>query len=130
MSESELVGVIFQIRNQINFLWNFYVTACAILIGWLFSGTINWSRETWLVISMFFIIFAIINASAMHTEYQLLELALVDLSTLQNLNGEFLPQLAKTYGLGSLPSFLVHFVADIFLLWLLRHRFVKCRNTQ
>ena len=51
----------FVILINLNFLWNFYVTACAIMIGWLFSGTINWSRETWLVISMFFIIFAIIN---------------------------------------------------------------------
>ena len=73
---------------------------------------------------MFFVIFAIINASALHTECRLLELALKDQNTLVPC-GNFLPQLAKTRGLGANSTLFVHIVADVLLLGLLRHRYIR-----
>ena len=130
MSENDLIGVIFQLRDNINFLWNFYVTGCGFLIGWLFSGNIRWSRQTWAVISMFFCIFVIINANALHTEYLLLELALTDLKSHTALSASFVPQLADTKGLGATGAYIIHLIADVFLLWLLRHRFIVSLKNQ
>lgn len=125
MTESELVSVVFQIRDQINFLWNFYVTACAILIGWIFSDSMTWTRDKYLAISGLFIVFALINLSAISTEYNLLELALYDLNNKASSSGQFVPELAQSSGLGSFAASAIHLIVDLLLLQLIRYRFNK-----
>lgn len=123
MTEAELVTVAFQIRDQINFLWNFYVTACAVLIGWIFSEGMSWTKEKYLAVSGLFVVFALINVSAISTEYGLLELALYDLNSQVNSSGQFSAELAESPGLGSFTAVVIHLIVDALLLQLIRYRF-------
>ncbi|MCC2604047.1 hypothetical protein [Planctobacterium marinum] len=125
MTESELVSVVFQIRDQINFLWNFYVTACAVLIGWIYSDNMSWNKDKYLAISGLFFVFALINVLAVHKEYGLLALALSDLINNASVSGKFVPALAQSGGLGAMGATLVHLLVDVLLLLLIRHRFNK-----
>lgn len=127
MTEADLINVVFQIRDQINFLWNFYVTACAILIGWLFSESMTWSKDKFYAICGLFFVFALINLSAINTEYGLLETALSDLSSKISYAGGFSNELANTPGMGSLGAVIIHVVVDLLLLQLIRYRYRRKR---
>jgi len=128
MSEAEIVNIILRIREQVDFLWHFYVSSCAILIGWLFSTRIEWTKEKHQVTSILFITFAVVNIFAIYKEYVLLESALTQLKELAT-GSPFAYQLANSEGLGASVAFLVHAAADIVILQLIRIRYNRVITT-
>ena len=126
MTETELVNVALKLREQVDFLWHFYVSCVAILIGWLFSTSLQWTQAKHRVTLSLFLIFAFINLSSIYSEYGLLESALMQLGNVAS-GGVFVNNLAGSNGLGSGLSIAVHLVADIIIIQLinLRYRQVK-----
>jgi len=124
MSEAEIVNVILRIREQIDFLWHFYVSSCAILIGWLFSTKIHWTKEKHQVTTVLFVTFAIINLSAIYKEYSLLESALLQVRSTAE-NSLFTSKLAESDGLGSILSVIVHATVDVIIYQLINLRYKR-----
>ena len=122
MKADDLVDVALTLREQIDFLWNFYVTACAILIGWTFSSRMVWSRQRQRVVMALFTLFAIVNLSALFKDYRLLELALAELRLMPEAGGHFVGQFSTAIGLGSSLAATVHVIGDAVILLVLRQR--------
>ena len=125
MNESELVTAILTIRQQVGFLWNFYVTACVFLIGWIFSSKVIWNETKRKVVIGLFVAFALTNLSAIYNEYSLLLAATDQLSYLASLENRFLSKLSSDSGLGPLLASVIHLGADAFIIYLINFR---CRG--
>ncbi|MEY8214903.1 MAG: hypothetical protein RPR97_10550 [Colwellia sp.] len=126
MTESEMINIALRISEQIDFLWNFYVTACAILLGWIFSSRIKWDYDRQRTVIILFILFAAVNLSAIYNEYYLFEMILKDLSNnLQAHDDGFIREFSDSRGIGSIGSAVVHIGADIFIYSLL----TRCFNS-
>ncbi|MBU0730511.1 MAG: hypothetical protein KKE17_12455 [Proteobacteria bacterium] len=124
MNESDMLQAAFKINEQINFLWNFYVVFSGILLGWIFSTSVDWSREKRIILILLFAIFATINNLALFNEYTLLKLLLADMErtitqkTLETFS--FLSRFIDSTGTGPTGAFIVHGCADsliILLIW-------------
>jgi len=124
MTDYELAQIALSIGDQIDFLWNFYVTACAILLGWLFSSNISWDKDKQIALTVLFVIFAAVNLSAVYNSYTLFESALAQLrqSTVSN---NFISEFANTTGIGSMAAIIVHLTADIFIYNIIKRLMYK-----
>lgn len=127
MDESSLVTAILTIREQVGFLWNFYVTACVFLIGWVFSSKAVWTETKRKVIIGLFSAFALVNLSAIYNEYGLLAAATDQLYTMSPAGNRFLTKLSSDAGIGSLLASIIHLGADAFIIYLINFR---CRGGQ
>lgn len=125
MSESDLVSAILTIREHVGFLWNFYVTACVFLIGWIFSSKSIWTETKRKVIIGLFSVFALANLSAVYNEYSLLAAATGQLYAIASPENRFLAKLSSDSGLGSLIASIIHVGADAFIVYLINFR---CRG--
>ena len=125
MDESDLVPAILTIREQVGFLWNFYVTACVFLIGWIFSSKSIWTETKRKVIIGLFGAFALVNLSAIYNEYGLLAAATEQLYAISSSENQFLTKLSNDAGLGSLLASIIHLGADAFIIYLINFR---CRG--
>ncbi|MCU7553778.1 hypothetical protein OCL06_04090 [Alteromonas sp. ASW11-19] len=125
MNESELVTAILTIREQVGFLWNFYVTACVFLIGWIFSSKIIWNETKRKVVIGLFAAFALTNLSAIYNEYSLLSAATEQLSYLIRHDNRFLSKLSTDAGFGPFLASAIHIGADAFIIYLINFR---CRG--
>ncbi|BDX06582.1 hypothetical protein [Planctobacterium marinum] len=72
-------------------------------------------------------VFAVINVSAINTEYGLLETALHDLNNQIQNSGRFATQLANTPGMGTFGAIAIHLVVDLMLLRLIHYRYTRKR---
>lgn len=126
MNESDLVTAILTIREQLGFLWNFYVTAVVFLIGWIFSTKVIWNETKRKVIIGLFGVFAVINLSAIYNEYALLEAATNQLTFLAGSGDRFLATLANDSGLGGFFASVLHICADLFIIYLIN---MRCRDS-
>lgn len=124
MNESELVPAILTIRQQVGFLWNFYVTACVFLIGWIFSTRVVWNETKRKVVIGLFVAFSLTNLSAIYSEYALLLTATEQLAYMAGSN-QFLIVLSSDAGLGPFLAPAIHLVADAFIIYLINFR---CRG--
>lgn len=127
MNESDLVTAILTIREQVGFLWNFYVTACVFLIGWIFSSKSIWTETKRKVVIGLFSVFALVNLSAIYNEYNLLAAAANQLYIIASPENRFLAKLAGDSGLGSLIASVIHMGADAFIIYLINFR---CRGSK
>ncbi|MGS2719405.1 hypothetical protein [Paraglaciecola aestuariivivens] len=127
MNEADLVTAILTIRQQVGFLWNFYVTACVFLIGWVFSSKTVWNETKRKVIIGLFSAFVVTNLSAIYQEYSLLQAATEQLSYIAKNQDPFLSRLASDTGLGPLIAAVIHLSADAFIVYLINFR---CRANQ
>jgi hypothetical protein len=124
MNSSELVTAILTIREQVGFIWNFYVTACVFLIGWIFSTKVIWNETKRKIIIGLFIAFALTNLSSIYSEYTLLLAATEQLAQMTGSN-QFLIILSDDTGLGPFLAPLIHLAADAFIIYLINFR---CRG--
>ena len=122
MQAENLLDVALILREQIDFLWNFYVTACAILIGWTFSSRIVWCRQRQRVVLALFTLFAVVNLSAIFKDYQLLELALAELRVMPAAGNNFVAQFSSSAGLGASLAAVVHVIGDVVILLVIKQR--------
>lgn len=120
MEQADLVMVVLKLREQIDFLWKFYVTSCAILIGWIFSSKIKWTQEKGNIISILFILFAIVNLLSLYSEYSLMQLGLDDLKTKSMEAGSFVSHFSTSKGLGAKTAIFLHFIVDLAIFGLLK----------
>lgn len=120
MNEADLVDVALTLREQIDFLWNFYMTACALLIGWTFSSRITWDPDKQRVVMILFVMFAVVNLAAIFKDYRLLELALSELQLMPAASGRFLSRFSGSSGLGAQLAAMVHLLGDAVIFLLLR----------
>ncbi|GEA10364.1 hypothetical protein [Alteromonas sp. KUL49] len=127
MNESNLVMAILTIREQVGFLWNFYVTACVFLIGWIFSSKTIWTETKRKVIIGLFGAFALVNLSAIYNEYELLASATNQLYAMASSENRFLAKLSNGAGIGSLLASVIHLTADAFIIYLINFR---CRGVE
>lgn len=125
MNESELVTAVLTIREQVGFLWNFYVTACVFLIGWIFSSRVEWNETKRKVIIGLFAAFALTNLSAIYSEYSLLSAAADQLRYMSSAENRFLTKLSSDGGLGPFLASVIHILADVFIVYLIN---VRCRG--
>jgi hypothetical protein len=125
MNESDLVTAILTIRQQVGFLWNFYVTACVFLIGWIFSTRVVWSETKRKVIIGLFAAFVLTNLTAIYHEYSLLLAATEQLSFMASSDNRFLTKLSSDSGLGPFIATIIHLGADAFIIYLINFR---CRG--
>ncbi len=125
MNASELVTAILTIREQVGFLWNFYVTACVFLIGWIFSSKVIWTESKRKVVIGLFGAFALTNLSAVYNEYSLLAAATDQLTYLVRPDNRFLEKLSTDAGFGPLLASVIHIGADAFIIYLINFR---CRG--
>lgn len=122
MTESELANIILVIREQVGFLWNVYITACLFLIGWVFSSKSLWDQTKRKVIMILFGAFALINLSAIYSEYRLLSDAAEQLRFIATQDSRFLQRLSEDTGLGGFLASVLHISADLFVLYLITLR--------
>lgn len=127
MNASDLVTAILTIREQVGFLWNFYVTACVFLIGWIFSSKSIWTETKRKVVIGLFSVFALVNLSAIYNEYNLLAAAANQLYIIASPENRFLAKLSGDSGLGSLIASVIHMGADAFIIYLINFR---CRGSK
>jgi hypothetical protein len=128
MSEPDFVSAILAIRDQIGFLWNFYVTACVFLLGWIFSSKVEWTQEKRKAILVLFAIFALTNLMAIFKEYRLLEAATEDLRLLAGANGKFLYQISSDAGFGAMGAVFIHLIADSLIYYLVNLRISRTHS--
>jgi hypothetical protein len=126
MTDYEIVQIALSISEQIDFLWNFYVTACAVFLGWLFSTKIEWDADKQRSVIILFLMFAAVNLSAIYNEYSLFEIALDSIRSNLNHNGNsFIKAFSDSSGIGSLGAVVVHLAGDFFIYSLIRKSFRK-----
>ena len=122
MTEADYVYAILTIREQVGFLWNFYVTACVFLIGWIFSARVEWTLEKRKAILALFSVFALTNLMAIFKEYRLLQAATEDLSLRVGANSQFLYQISTDSGFGPMGAVFIHLIADLSIFYLINLR--------
>ena len=127
MNEADLVTAILTIRQQVGFLWNFYVTACVFLIGWIFSTKVVWSEIKRNIMLGLFAVFVLTNLTSIYHEYSLLLAATEQLSTMASPQNRFLTTLSNDNGLGPFISVVIHLGADAFIVYLINFR---CRGDE
>ncbi|WP_026376102.1 hypothetical protein [Aestuariibacter salexigens] len=127
MNESEYVSAILTIREQVGFLWNFYVTACVFLIGWIFSSKVIWNETKRKAVIGLFVAFALMNLSAIYDEYSLLSAATGQLAQMSSPQDRFLSTLATDSGMGAFLASVLHLGADVFIIYLIN---LRCRSEQ
>ena len=124
-----MINIALRISEQIDFLWNFYVTACAILLGWIFSSRIKWDQDRQRTVIILFIMFAAVNLSAIYNEYYLFEIALQDIgSNLRTHDEDFRRVFSNSRGIGAFGAAIIHIGADIFIYTLLKRCFDSSNN--
>ncbi len=114
-----IVSTVFNINDQINFLWNFYVVAIAVLLGWIFTTGIDWTVEKRRSILLLYVIFAVVNGTALYEAYYLLEKALIDLEGYVSATGTgspFLLELIGFGGYGPVGAMIIHVSADVLII--------------
>jgi len=126
MTDYELAQIALSISEQIDFLWNFYVASCAILLGWLFSSKIEWNHDKQRAVTILFLMFAAVNFSAIYNEYSLLEAAMDSIrSNLEHNGDSFIKKFSDFRGIGSIGAAVVHLSADYFIFHLIKKSFVR-----
>lgn len=126
MTDYEIVNVALTISEQIDFLWNFYVTACAVFLGWLFSSKIEWDADKQRSVTILFFMFAAVNLSAIYNEYFLFEVALESINSSLTHNGDsFIKVFSNSRGIGSMGAVIVHLAGDFFIYSLIRKSFIR-----
>lgn len=126
MTDYELAQIALSISEQIDFLWNFYVAACGILLGWLLSSKIEWNYEKQRAITILFFMFAAVNFSAIYNEYGLLEAAMDSIrSNLEHNGDSFIKKFSDFRGIGSMGAAVIHLAGDFFIYHLIKKSFVN-----
>ncbi|WP_019028288.1 hypothetical protein [Colwellia piezophila] len=126
MTDYELAQIALSISEQIDFLWNFYVAACGILLGWLFSSKIEWNHDKQRAVTILFLMFAVVNLSAIYNAYSLLEAAMDSIQSNLEHNGDsFIKKFSDFRGIGSIGAAVVHLAADFFIYSLIRKSFIR-----
>ena len=115
-----LVEVVFKINDSINFLWNFYIGVCAVLLGWLFSANIKWERIKRITVSIGFTLFALINASALYNNYSMKAITFEEIQQKPEFEESvFIQEFVKTTGIGENGVVIIHIVVGLVILTLI-----------
>jgi len=126
MTDFELAKIALTISEQIDFLWNFYVASCGILLGWLFSSKIAWNYDKQRAVKVLFFMFAVVNLSAIYNGYSLLESTMESIHANLEHNGDsFIRTFSGFRGIGSLGAAAVHLSADFFIYYLIKKSFAS-----
>lgn len=69
LSAKDLVDTFLKLNDTINFYWNFYVVSVSGLVFWMLSTEDSFKTKTQTVVTIGFVVFALMNASGLYKHY-------------------------------------------------------------
>ena len=112
----------FKLHDQILNFWNFFIAFTTILVSWVFSRERKWSHSKRLIITIAFILFAILNLTGLIPSHKTLEIIINELNnsepTVLEMNSKMLHSMTNylTRRFWEL-SILLHIIIDSFMIY-------------